>query len=272
LQLNSRGAIFRLVVDDSWLYQSRPMSARAYIAIAGNIGSGKSTLVDFLCRTYGVQPFFEPGVAPIGPPSDGGEGGDDNPYLADFYQDMKAWAFHSQVFFLTHKFRVHQELDKTPGLVVQDRSIYEDAEVFATALHKSKKISDRDWKTYGELYLTICEAIRPPDLMVYLKCSLKTTKQRIRLRGRAMEQTIQTSYLRLLQDAYDAWFKRWRGSEVLVIDTDRLDYVSDLEHRLDVLGRIERHLPTTRAARDARTGLPAGVAPLRLARAVAPSS
>ncbi len=210
------------------------MSGRTYIAIAGNIGAGKSTLVEFLCRTYGVPPFFEPN--------------EDNPYLADFYEDMKGWAFHSQVFFLTHKFRIHQELDKTPGIVVQDRTIYEDAEVFAHALHRSGKLTERDWKTYCELYETICNAIQPPDLMVYLKCSLKTTKQRIKLRGRDMEQSIPTSYLKLLQESYDAWFARWKKSEVLEIDTDKLDYVSDLVDRLDVLARLERYLPRTRAA------------------------
>jgi deoxyadenosine/deoxycytidine kinase len=211
------------------------VTGRTYIAIAGNIGAGKSTLVDFLCKTYGVPPFFEPN--------------EDNPYLADFYADMNAWAFHSQVFFLTHKFRIHQELDKTPGIVVQDRTIYEDAEVFASALYKSKRLTDRDWKTYCELYETICNAIQPPDLMVYLKCSLKTTKQRIKLRGRAMEQSIPTSYLKLLQESYDAWFAKWTKSEVLEIDTDKLDYVSDLVDRLDVLDRLERYLPKTKAAR-----------------------
>lgn len=229
---------------------------RIYIAIAGNIGAGKSTLVEFLCNTYGVPPFFEPGV-------DGGGGdGGDNPYLADFYADMKAWGFHSQVYFLTHKFRIHQELDKTPGIVVQDRTIYEDAEVFASALHRSGKMSERDWKTYAELYETICNAIKPPDLMVYLKCSLRTTKQRIKLRGRAMEQSIPTAYLKLLQESYDRWFARWTKSEVLVLDTDRLDYISDLVDRLDVLDRIERFLPRhaidPRAVRQARHD---GVAP-----------
>lgn len=226
---------------------TRADSGRIYIAIAGNIGAGKSTLVEFLCNTYGVPPFFEPN--------------DDNPYLADFYADMNAWAFHSQVFFLTHKFRIHQELDKTPGIVVQDRTIYEDAEVFASALKKSKRMSERDWKTYSELYATICSAIKPPDLMVYLKCSLKTTKQRIKLRGRAMEQTIPSSYLKLLQEMYDDWFSRWTASEVLVLDTDKLDYISDLVDRLDVLAQIERYLPTStidaRAVRAARAGLAA---------------
>ncbi|HEY4156537.1 MAG TPA: deoxynucleoside kinase [Polyangiaceae bacterium] len=212
------------------------MSGRTYIAIAGNIGAGKSTLVEFLCKTYGVPPFFEPN--------------EDNPFLADFYADMKKWAFHSQVFFLTHKFRIHQELDRTPGIVVQDRTIYEDAEVFANAAHKSGNLSEREWKTYSELYEAICTAIQPPDLMVYLKCSLKTTKQRIKIRGRAMEQSIPTSYLKLLQDNYDQWFARWKRSEVLVIDTDKLDYVSDLVDRLDVLDKLERHLPRTQRAAE----------------------
>jgi deoxyadenosine/deoxycytidine kinase len=202
---------------------------KIYIAIAGNIGAGKSTLVEFLTSTYGVAPFFEPN--------------DDNPYLADFYQDMDAWAFHSQVFFLAHKFRIHQELDRTAGIVVQDRTIYEDAEIFATALHASKRMTDRDWKTYEELYKTICSALRPPDLLIYLKCSLKTTKQRIKLRGRPMEQAIPPAYLRLLQDLYDRWLEKWTACEVLRLDTDRLDYISDLVDRLDVMDRIERLLP-----------------------------
>ncbi len=202
---------------------------RIYIAIAGNIGAGKSTLVEFLTSTYGVAPFFEPN--------------DENPYLADFYKDMNAWSFHSQVFFLAHKFRIHQDLDKTPGIVVQDRTIYEDAEIFATALHRSKRMTDRDWKTYEELYRTILNSLRPPDLLVYLKCSLKTTKQRIKMRGRAMEQDIPTAYLRLLQDLYDQWLDRWTACEVLRLDTDRLDYISDLVDRLDVMERIERLLP-----------------------------
>lgn len=202
---------------------------RRYIAIAGNIGAGKSTLVDFLCRTYGIQPFFEPN--------------EDNPYLADFYADMKAWAFHSQVFFLSHKFRIHQELDKTPGIVVQDRTIYEDAEIFATALHRSGKMSDRDWKTYSELYQNILSSLRPPDLMIYLSCSMKTLNKRIKLRGRAMEQNIPQSYLKGLHELYEEWIARYDLSEKITIQTDKLDYISDLEHRLDVMRRIEKYIP-----------------------------
>lgn len=210
------------------------MSGRTYIAVAGNIGAGKSTLVDFLCRTYGVQPFFEPN--------------DDNPYLADFYADMSAWSFHSQVFFLSHKFRIHQQLDETPGTVVQDRTIYEDAEIFATALHEMGKMSDRDFATYQALYATICNSLRPPDLMIYLRCPMKTLKKRIKLRGRAMEQDIPTSYLKLLHDLYEDWIARYTLSEVMVLDTEKLDYISDLVDRLDVMKRIEAVLPARAVA------------------------
>ena len=199
------------------------------IAIAGNMGSGKSTLVDFLCRTYGVTPFYEPN--------------DENPYLADFYKDMKRWAFQSQLYFLSNKFRLHQELDRQPGVVALDRTIFEDAEIFATALYQMRKISKRDWETYQGLYGAILDAIRPPDLMIYLRCSMRTLRQRIRLRGRKMEQDVPLSYLKRLERLYDAWIDSYHMSDVLVLETDKLDYIHDLVHRLDVMQRIEAVLP-----------------------------
>jgi deoxyadenosine/deoxycytidine kinase len=202
---------------------------RKTIAIAGNMGSGKSTLVEFLSRTYAVSPFYEPN--------------DLNPYLPDFYKDMKRWAFHSQVYFLSNKFRLHQELDRTPGVSLLDRTIFEDAEVFARALHEMRRIDKRDWETYRDLYRAILEAIKPPDLMIYLRCSMRTLRQRIRLRGRAMEQDVPLSYLKRLESLYEAWIASYRMSEVLVLETDKLDYVSDLVHRLDVMQRIEAVLP-----------------------------
>jgi deoxyadenosine/deoxycytidine kinase len=202
---------------------------RRAIAIAGNMGAGKSTLVDFLAQHYGVAPFYEPN--------------EENPYLADFYQDMGRWAFHSQVYFLASKFRLHQKLDRQSGVVVLDRTIFEDAEVFATALHQMRKISDRDWDTYLGLYHAILDAIRPPDLLIYLRCSVRTLRRRIQLRGRVMEQEVPASYLRRLQALYDDWVSRYALGEVLVLDTDRLDYIHDFVHRLDVMQRIERLLP-----------------------------
>jgi deoxyadenosine/deoxycytidine kinase len=202
---------------------------RKTIAIAGNIGVGKSTLVDFLSRTYGISPYYEPN--------------EDNPYLPDFYKDMKRWAFHSQLYFLSNKFRIHQELDRMPGLVVLDRTIFEDAEVFATALHEMRKIDKRDWTTYCDFYKTILDAIQPPDLMIYLKCSMRTLRQRIRLRGRAMEQDMPLAYLKRLERLYDAWIGSYDLGEVLVLETDKLDYIHDLVHKLDVMERIEAMLP-----------------------------
>ncbi|MGA8204260.1 MAG: deoxynucleoside kinase [Woeseiaceae bacterium] len=199
------------------------------IAIAGNIGAGKSTLVEFLSRTYGVTPFYEPS--------------DENPYLADFYKDMKRWAFRSQLYFLCSKFRLHQQLDRQPDVVALDRTIFEDAEIFATALYQMRKISKRDWQVYQAFYAAILEAIRPPDLLIYLRCSMRTLRQRIRLRGRKMEQDVSPAYLKRLDGLYESWIAAYDMSDVLVLDTERLDYVHDLVHRLDVMQRIEAVLP-----------------------------
>ena len=209
--------------------QKNDNSMRKTIAIAGNMGSGKSTLVEFLSRTYAVSPFYEPN--------------EQNPYLPDFYRDMRRWAFHSQVYFLSNKFRLHQELDSTPGVSILDRTIFEDAEVFAKALRQMRRIDERDWETYQDLYRAILEAIQPPDLMIYLRCSMRTLRKRIRLRGRAMEQDVPLSYLKRLESLYEAWIASYRMGDVLILETDRLDYVSDLMYRLDVMQRIEAVLP-----------------------------
>jgi len=202
---------------------------RQAIAIAGNIGAGKSTLVEFLSRTYGIAPYYEPS--------------EDNPYLPDFYTDMNRWAFRSQLYFLSNKFRIHQELDRMPGLVVLDRTIFEDAEIFATALHEMKHIDNRDWQTYQAFYHSILDAIEPPDLMIYLRCSMRTLRKRIRLRGRAMEQDVPLAYLKRLERLYENWIASYDLSEVLILETDNLDYIQDLVHRLDVMERIEAMLP-----------------------------
>ncbi|MDH4047365.1 MAG: deoxynucleoside kinase [Gammaproteobacteria bacterium] len=199
------------------------------IAIAGNMGSGKSTLVEFLSRTYGIAPFYEPN--------------EDNPYLPDFYSNMRRWSFHSQLYFLSSKFRLHQELDKNPGVVVLDRTIFEDAEIFATALHDMKRMDDRDWQTYWDFYQSILNAIQPPDLMIYLRCSMRALRKRIRMRGREIEKDVPLAYLKRLERLYESWIDRYESSEVLILETDRLDYIHDLVHRLDVMQRIEELLP-----------------------------
>ena len=205
------------------------MTERKFIAIAGNIGAGKSSLLDFLTSTYQVAPFYEPN--------------DENPYLEDFYRDMKRWAFQSQLFFLSNKFRIHQEADRRSGVVVQDRTIFEDAEIFATALHQMRKIDRRDWETYWAFYQTILKAIQPPDLMIYLRCNMRTLRKRIRLRGRKMEQDIPLSYLKRLERLYEDWVSTYTLGEILVLDSGRLDFVSDLVDRQDVKERIEALLP-----------------------------
>jgi len=206
-------------------------SAGKTIAIAGNIGTGKSSLVEFLTRTYGIKPFYEPN--------------DENPYLPDFYKDMQRWAFHSQLYFLSKKFRMHQQLGQMSGVVVLDRTIYEDAEIFASALHDMRKFTGRDWDTYWSFYQIILDSIRPPDLMIYLRCSMRTLRNRIRNRGRAMEQDIPLGYLKRLQNLYDQWVSSYQSSEMLILETDKLDYINDMVDCLDVMERIEALLPAT---------------------------
>ena len=209
---------------------------RRYIAVAGNMGSGKSSLVKFLCTHYKVQPFYEPN--------------EENPYLKDFYKDMRRWAFHSQMYFLAGKFRIHQELEQErkngrggKGItVVQDRTIYEDAEIFATNLYRSRRMRKRDFETYMSLYKSIRRSLRPPDIMVFLRASVRTVRKRIRLRGRPEEQNVPLSYVRRLNTLYEEWFADYDQSPTLVLEVDRMDYVTDLVDRIDLLQKIERYL------------------------------
>lgn len=205
------------------------MSEQKIIGIAGNIGAGKTSLVEFLTSTYQITPFYEPN--------------DSNPYLEDFYQDMKRWSFHSQLYFLASKFKIHQQVEKIPGVVVQDRTIFEDVEIFATALQQIRKINKRDWQTYLSFYESIQQAIKPPDLMIYLKCSIRTTRKRIKLRGRKMEQDMPLSYLKRLESLYQNWIAKYDKSKILVIETDRLDYVNDLIDQIELMQSIEALLP-----------------------------
>ena len=203
------------------------MSGR-YIAIAGNMGSGKSTMVDYLTVRFGVTPYFEPN--------------EQNPYLTLFYADMKRWAFSSQIYFLQKKFALHLQLEKEAGVVVQDRTIYEDAEIFARNLKRLRILDARDWATYYELYESIRSQLRPPDLLVYLRCPVRTIRKRIRLRARPEEQNVSLSYVRRLNELYERWFEQYTLSPTVVIETDRLDYVSDLVHRIDLLDTIGGYL------------------------------
>ncbi len=200
-----------------------------YIAVAGNMGSGKSSLVQFLCRRYPhIRPFYERN--------------EENPYLADFYQEMGAWAFHSQVYFLTLKFRTHLELDACPQTVIQDRTIYEDAEIFAENLHRRGLLTGRDYRAYRLLYETIAASLNPPDLLVYLKSGVRTIQRRIRRRGRVFEAGIEPQYLKDLSRLYARWLDRYTLSPVLVLDADRLDFLNDMVDRIEVMETIEKYL------------------------------
>jgi deoxyadenosine/deoxycytidine kinase len=155
---------------------------------------------------------------------------------------MKAWAYKSQVFFLAHKFRLQLELQDEAGTVVQDRTIYEDAEIFAKNLHRQRYMDARDYKTYCQLYRSISRTLRPPDLMIQLSCPVRTLRRRIKLRGRAMEREIPVTYLSRLNRLYEDWFRRYDLSPVLKLETDRLDWLTDLVDRVDLFRRIERYL------------------------------
>ncbi|MFT7520135.1 MAG: deoxyadenosine/deoxycytidine kinase [Kiritimatiellia bacterium] len=202
--------------------------ADRYIAVAGNIGVGKSSLVNYLASRYDLTPVYEPFA--------------DNPYLDDFYGDMRAWAFHSQIWFLSHKYRVHKELEKAGGTLIQDRTIYEDAEIFATHLYKSKRMKKRDYETYVELYGAMKAALQPPDVLIYLRCSVRSIRRRVKQRGRPSEQQMPARYLRSLNGLYEDWIDRWEGSPVITWDTEKQDYLSDLVDRIEFHKAIEAHL------------------------------
>jgi deoxyadenosine/deoxycytidine kinase len=201
---------------------------KKFIAVAGNIGVGKSTLVTLLCERLRWQPFYEPEA--------------ENPYLADFYHDMRSWAFHSQIFFLTHRLRAHRQLVDHPTSVIQDRSVYEDAEVFACNLYQQGLISERDYATYRELYRVLIEFLPPPDLVVYLRASVSTLLKRISHRGRDYERRISQDYLEQLNQLYEDWIRNFSLCPVLTVPADELDYVARSWHLDLVVRKIEDKL------------------------------
>jgi deoxyadenosine/deoxycytidine kinase len=203
-------------------------SMKRYVAVAGTIGAGKTSLVSWLVKRYGLEPFYEPN--------------DENPYLADFYDDMKKWGFHSQVFFLSHKLKLHQELLAANRPAVIDRTIYEDAEIFARSLKNQRYIAPRDWAVYERLYEGIKKTLRPPDVLVALTCSLGATKKRIEKRGRAMESAIPDAYLRRLHRLYEDWFDRYDLGPIVKIDTTKLDYVEDIVDLIELQQKLDRAL------------------------------
>lgn len=201
---------------------------KKYVAIAGNIGAGKSSLTQALSDYFKWQAFFEQV--------------DDNPYLADFYAEMRRWSFNLQVFFLSSRFKHQQMIEDLPHSVVQDRSIYEDAEIFARNLHEMSLMSTRDYENYRELFGIMTSYLRPPDLLVYLKASVPTLVSHIQTRGREYETTIRIEYLERLNKHYETWIEGYDLGPKLYVDVDTLDFVNVPEDRMEVIGQIESRL------------------------------
>jgi deoxyadenosine/deoxycytidine kinase len=189
---------------------------KKFITIAGNIGVGKSSLVRLLSQRLEWDPFFEP-VA-------------NNPYLADFYADMKTWSFHSQTYFLSNRLKVYGDLLECPNSVILDRSLYEDAEVFARNLYLQGLMSQRDYETYETIYRTLLRFLPTPDLVVYLRASSSTLIERIHKRGRDYEKNIGEEYLQQLNDTYETWICNFTLCPVLTVPSDNLDFVNHSNH------------------------------------------
>ncbi|MEK7074707.1 MAG: deoxynucleoside kinase [Patescibacteria group bacterium] len=197
---------------------------KKFIAISGNIGIGKSTLTKKLAEHYGLQPYLEPVT--------------ENPYLKDFYKDMRKWAWHSQMFFLGKRIEDHYNLVLDQHSVVQDRSLYENAEIFAKNLYRQGFIAKRDWNVYQDIYKTVIKMLPAPDLVIYLKASVDKIMQRIQSRGRDFEKNISKKYVTDLNELYDEWMGNFKLSQVIVINYDDLDLKNntiDFEAFLEVL-------------------------------------
>jgi deoxyadenosine/deoxycytidine kinase len=201
---------------------------KRFVAVAGNIGVGKSTLTRMLSDYLCWQPYFE--------------AVDDNPYLSDFYDDMRTWSFHSQVFFLSRRLRHHRQIVDYPGTVIQDRTIYEDAEIFAKNLHVQQLISKRDYASYREMYEAISAFLPSPHLLIYLQATLPTLVERIRLRGRDYEQQIEPAYLEQLNDLYEEWIEGFGLCPVLTVEADHLDFVQNGAHLELIAQRVLENL------------------------------
>lgn len=201
---------------------------KQYVVVAGNIGVGKSTLVQIMHQRLGWEPFFEAVV--------------ENPYLVDFYADMPRWAFHSQMFFLTRRLHAHHALLDRPGIVVQDRSVYEDAEIFARNLYLQGGLGQREYDTYSDLYEVLKLFLPPPDLIVYLDASVDTLLRRIALRGREFEQDMDPEYLGRLNALYRAWAGSFRLAPVLTVPADRLDFVQQSRDLDLILDKVQQRL------------------------------
>ena len=198
-----------------------------YIAVAGNIGAGKSSLTGLLAQYFDWEAFYE--------------SVDDNPYLADFYEDMLRWSFTLQIYFLSSRFRHQKDMLQKEISLIQDRTIYEDVEIFAKNLHQMSLMSDRDFNNYEALFHEMSYYLRPPDLLIYLRAQVPTLVRQIQQRGREYENSIRIDYLERLNNLYEEWITSY-PYEKLIIDTDDLDFVNDKEDLGSIIGLIEQRL------------------------------
>lgn len=196
-----------------------------FVAVAGNIGAGKSSLTRILAERFALEPVFE--------------AVDENPYLADFYANMPRYAFHSQMFFLSRRLEQHLRQVNPGRRVIQDRTIYEDAAIFARNLHEEGILDRRDFQVYTAMYEAIREALRPPDLLIYLRASLPTLRRHIALRGRPFEAALEEGYLARLGSLYERWFEGYALSPKVALEADALDFVGDPAALGAMLGRLE---------------------------------
>ncbi len=199
-----------------------------HVAVAGNIGSGKTTLTTLLAKNFKWEPHFEDV--------------DDNPYLNDFYEDMQRWSFNLQIYFLKNRFAQVAEINKSNKKVVQDRTIYEDAYIFAPNLHSMGLMTTRDYKNYLDLFQLMEAFIKPPDLLIYLRGSVPSLVNQIQKRGREYENSIRIDYLKRLNERYEAWISTYEKGKMLVIDIDELNFAENQEHLGMIVERVNAEM------------------------------
>jgi deoxyadenosine/deoxycytidine kinase len=201
------------------------MKKLKHIAISGNIGSGKTSLAEKLSRHYGWTALFE--------------SVDTNPYLKDFYTDMTRWAFHLQIYFLNSRFRQVNEIRASEKTTIQDRTIYEDAYIFAANLHKSGHISDRDYQSYLDIFKSMINFVHPPDLLIYLRSDIPKLVRQIQKRGREYEYAMRLDYLKNLNDHYEDWIGNYKEGRLLIVNVNDLDFVERVEDFSFIVNRID---------------------------------
>ena len=199
-----------------------------HIAVAGNIGAGKTTLSELLAKHYGWTPHYEDV--------------DENPYLNDFYNDMQRWSFNLQVFFLNSRFKQILTIKQSEKTIIQDRTIYEDAEIFAPNLHAMGLLSTRDFNNYKTLFDIMISLVKPPDLLIYLRGSIPTLVNQIQKRGREYENSIRLDYLKQLNDRYEKWVSGYKLGKLLIINVDDIDFTIRPEDLSFVIDRINAQI------------------------------